>query len=304
MIIDFKSNADELVTTHLISDYRVFILIVIWIVLQSLSTACRADDKRGTTISAGEPDADGVVLHQVHSDLEASSTDIRVLMPNLATTDERFPVVYLLPVEAHRELRYGDGLTEILQQKLNVKHRAIFVAPTFANLPWYADHPTDSTVQQETYFLRVVVPFIDQHYPSIAKPEGRLLLGFSKSGWGAWSLLLRHPETFGRAAAWDAPMMMSEMKFGSAPIFGTLENLQNYRIPILLQAHQSELIDKPPRLILTGIGNFHSEHEQIHTLLNELDIPHIDPEQQKRHHHWHSGWVTESLELLLTKPEM
>ena len=40
-----------------------------------------------------------------------------------------------------------------------LKHKAIFVAPTFSHLPWYADHPSDASIRQETYFLKVVVPF-------------------------------------------------------------------------------------------------------------------------------------------------
>ena len=41
----------------------------------------------------------------------------------------------------------------------------MFVAPTFSHLPWYADHPTKPEIRQETYFLKVVVPFIDKTYP-------------------------------------------------------------------------------------------------------------------------------------------
>ena len=72
-------------------------------------------------------------------------------------------------------------------------------------------------------------------------PAGRLLLGFSKSGWGAFSLLLRHPDVFGRAAAWDAPLMMNKPgPYGSGDIFGTPENFARYQIrPSEFDAWQS-----------------------------------------------------------------
>ena len=35
------------------------------------------------------------------------------------------------------------------------------------------------------------------------------MLGFSKSGWGACTLLLRNKELFGYAAAWDVPFMLN-----------------------------------------------------------------------------------------------
>jgi hypothetical protein len=59
---------------------------------------------------------------------------------------------------------------------------------------------------------------------------GLLLLGFSKSGWGAlFSLLLRHPDVFGKAAAWDAPLVMdSPGRHGNGDIFGTPENFEKY----------------------------------------------------------------------------
>src|SRR5205085_10113631 len=132
----------------------------------------------------------------------------------------------------------------------------IFVSPTFSQLPWYADHSTEPLVRQESYFLKVVVPFIERTYPVDAEPKGRLLLGFSKSGWGAWSLLLRHPDIFGRAAAWDAPLMMDRLgKYGTTAIFGSQENFEQHQITRLLRA-KAESLDATKRLILTGYGNF------------------------------------------------
>ena len=72
--------------------------------------------------------------------------------------------------------------------------RAVFVAPTFSHLPWYADHPTKTEIRQEAYFLEGGGAVHRQDYPVRAEAEGRLLLGFSKSGWGAWSLAAAAPE--------------------------------------------------------------------------------------------------------------
>ena len=109
----------------------------------------------------------------------------------------------------------------------------IFVFPTFSDLPWYADHPTNPAIRQEMYFMKVVVPFVEASYPA---SDERLLLGFSKSGWGAWALLLRHPDVFRRAAAWDAPLMMEQVgKYGTSGIFGTQKNFEQYRPADLLR---------------------------------------------------------------------
>lgn len=249
-------------------------------------------------ISAAKKGEHGFLIHEVESPYQSGKTQIRLLLPDELKPKQRYPVTYVLPVEAKSENRYGDGLLEVKKLDLQTKHSTIFVAPTFSHLPWYADHPTDGAIRQESYFLQVVVPFIEKTYPTQTRAEGRLLLGFSKSGWGAWTLLLRHPDVFGRAAAWDAPMMMDRQgKYGNAGIFGTQENFERYRITDLLRASTDSLRGEK-RLILTGYGNFRKEHEQVHWLLDELKIPHEYRDGPQRKHDWHSGWVGEAVELL------
>lgn len=255
----------------------------------------------------GEPDTsispatnDGrFLVHKLKSPYQAGQTEIRVLLPNQMQEGKQYPVIYVLPVEPGGKSRYGDGLLEVKQQDLHNKHQVVFVAPTFSDWPWYADHPTKSEIRQESDLLNAVIPFIEQTYPASKKLKDRLLLGFSKSGWGAWALLLRHPEKFGRAAAWDAPLMMTEIgKYGSGPIFGTQENFKKYRVSDLLRQNAKNLRDNK-RLILTGYGNFRGHHEEAHALMRELKIPLEYRDGPKRKHDWHSGWVSEAVELLI-----
>jgi S-formylglutathione hydrolase FrmB len=265
--------------------------------LALLSAVVAADD--APVISPAARNDDNVLVHAVRSTYQQGTTEIKVLLPDPLKPEHKYPVIYVLPVEANDESRYGNGLAEIKQHNLHNRHDAIFVAPTFSHLPWYADHPTDPIIRQESYFVDVVVPFIDKTYPVQATADGRLLLGFSKSGWGAWCLLLRHPDYFARAAAWDAPLMMAERgKYGSALIFGTSENFDKYRLTDLLRVN-SQRLSNSNRLILTGYGNFRADHVQMHALLTELNISHQYRDGPKRKHDWHSGWVPEAVELLL-----
>lgn len=244
-------------------------------------------------------DEHGILVHSATSPFQEGVTKIKVLLPDALKASQRFPAIYVLPVEARDAARYGEGLAEVKKRDLHNKHQAIFVAPTFSHLPWYADHPTDPKVRQETYFLQVVVPFVEKSYPVDSTPGGRLLLGFSKSGWGAYSLLLRHPDVFGRAVAWDAPLMMDQPgRYGSMPIFGTSDNFEKYRITNLLRA-KAESLGSSQRLLLIGYGNFRREHEQLHSLMNELNIPHAYRDGPQRQHDWHSGWVEEAVTMLL-----
>jgi hypothetical protein len=267
------------------------------LVAQLAVPTVRADEP--VTVSEAKADDDGFLVHEVRSPYQAGTTRIRVLRPDTLEKGKTYTVVYLLPVEAGGESRYGDGLKEVKKLGLHNRHGAVFVAPTFSDLPWYADHPTRPAVRQESYFLNVVVPFIDRTYPVRSAADGRLLLGFSKSGWGAWSLLLRHPDRFGRAAAWDAPLMMDQPgKYGSGDVFGTADNFEGYRVGKLL-ADKADKLGTGKRLILLGYGNFRAEHERAHALMDRLGVSHEYRDGPARRHDWHSGWVEEAVGLLL-----
>jgi S-formylglutathione hydrolase FrmB len=258
---------------------------------------------QSVTVSEAKRTDNGFLIHEVRSPFQARKTEIRVLLPDKLEKGKRYPVIYVLPVEAGRGNHYGDGLLEVKRLDLHNKFQAIFVAPTFSQLPWYADHPTKADIRQETYFLQVVVPFIDKTYPVQAGAGGRLLLGFSKSGWGAFSLLLRHPEVFGKAAAWDAPLMMDRPgRYGSGDIFGTPENFEKYQITRLLK-ERAGTFPKEMRVILLGYGNFRDQHHKAHALMTALKIAHEYRDGPARKHDWHSGWVFEALGLLLAAPK-
>jgi len=241
---------------------------------------------------------DGSLVHTVESPYQQGKTNVRVLLPARVDASKRHRVVYVLPVEAGDGRRFGDGLAEIKKLALHDKHGLIFVAPTFSALPWYADHPTDKGIRQESHLLKVVLPFVEENYPALAKCEGRLLLGFSKSGWGAWSLLLRHPKLFGKAVAWDAPLTKTRPNaYGMKPIFATQENFAKYQITTLL-GHSGRSLGPRPRLALLGYGNFRKHHEATHRQMLDLKIPHAYADGPKRRHHWAGGWLAEAVAFL------
>ncbi|HEX4611769.1 MAG TPA: alpha/beta hydrolase-fold protein [Urbifossiella sp.] len=250
-------------------------------------------------VGAGKRAADGIITHEVKSPYQSGPTLVRVLPPDDIEKGRPCPVVYVLPVEVGTESRYGDALAEVRRLGLHNRLKAAFVAPTFSALPWYADHPTRPELRQEAHLLAVVVPFVQRTYPVRADADGRLLLGFSKSGWGAYSLLLRNPDVFGRAAAWDAPLMMDAPgRYGSGDAFGTPENFRRHELTRLVEQRAAVLRERN-RLVLTGYGNFRDDHQRFHALLEKLNVPHDYRDGPQVKHDWQAGWVEEATRLLL-----
>jgi len=246
-------------------------------------------------------DASGIRRIQVKSGYQPGDTLVRIVAPKEAMAAESLRILFVLPVEAKEETKYGDGLQEVLKSELHTKHKLIVVAPSFAQLPWYADHPSDPLIRHESYFIKCVLPLVDQLYP--AEKHERLLLGFSKSGWGAFSLILRHPDLFKAAAAWDALLMKEKPdQFGMIGIFGTQENFEAYRVSTLLKDH-AEPFQKTKHLWLGGYENFREHTQDVHALMEQLKIQHDFADGPKRKHIWGSGWLEEAVNLLAAARE-
>jgi putative esterase len=263
-----------------------------------LLAACLLVQESAVEVTVAEPvtDADGVIRHRVTSTAQSKPVDVRILAPaKLPPGDER-RFLFVLPVEPEGSSRWGDGLAEVRRLGLHEKYGLVVVAPGFAQLPWYADHPTESKRRDESHLLKAVIPLVDRLYPS--KKPCRLLLGFSKSGWGAFNLILRHPDLFRAAAAWDAPLMKEKPdQFEMGPAFATQENFERHQVTRLLR-EKAETFRAAKRLAHFGYGSFRDHHQRAQALLEELKIPVDYQDGPARKHAWESGWVADAVAAL------
>jgi hypothetical protein len=249
-------------------------------------------------ISSAIRQPDGTLSHTVASPYQGGETKIHVLLPDEKSSGADASVMYVLPVEAHDGEKCGDPLAAMRKHDLHNRHRLICVKPTFSHAPWYADHPSDPGIRQESHFLKVVVPFIDEAYFEACESPHRLLLGFSKSGWGAFSLLLRHPGTFARAAAFDAPLAwQSPNRYGMAEVFETQSNFDQYCVSEMLERSAGNLGGEP-RLALYGFSEFRGHHQFLHYRLLHFGIPHEYTDGPRRDHRWDSGWLPDAVDFL------
>lgn len=254
-------------------------------------------------------DETSVRTHQLKSPYQEKETSLRILLPDDFKKGGHYRVLFVLPVHEDGEHKHGDGLLEMQKANVHNRHQLICVGPAFTSKPWYADHDQNPGKMDESHLLKTVIPFIEKNYPVRTDQKGRLLIGFSKSGWGALTLLLRHPEVFHKAAGWDIGIRVDtgphDEKFIQGDKiqenFGSNENFERYRISTLLKTRGKDLGIEEVRLFY-----FSNDNEvrapgaaQIHQLMVEERIPHRYVMEPLREHHWASGWVPEALDFLL-----
>ncbi|HRJ72152.1 MAG TPA: alpha/beta hydrolase-fold protein [Terrimicrobiaceae bacterium] len=247
--------------------------------------------------------ADELKIHSVESPYQPGSQEIRVLLPDNDDPSRKFPVVYVLAVGQGR----GSALRIFREADLHNRYGVILAESSFADTPWYGDHPSDPLIRQESYVRDFLVPFVEKNYSTLQSPDGRLLFGFSKSGWGALSLIFRNPDFFGYAASWDAPYFFRDFHYGMDKVFGTLEHLDRYRPDLLaVQARshfqsRNRLViggeDKWGFLIPTPSGGSHTV--EMHALLLKEGIPHTYRDDLKTKHTWSADWVVPMFEELM-----
>lgn len=259
-------------------------------------------------LSAVEKDENGFLLHRIESPYQAKETSLRVLMPDKVDPAKQYRVLYVLPVHEDGLLRHGDGLVEVKKHNYHNEHQLICVAPAFSTKPWFADNDLNPQKQDESHFLKTVIPFVADHYPVQNTAEGRLLIGFSKSGWGAIALLLRNPELFHKAVGWDigirvdtGPIEEDDRAERIAREWGTIENFEANRISNLVKTRGKDLGDETRLFYYSTEGRRAIGGVEIHRLLVEHEIPHRYVMEPQRKHAWDTGWIPEAVEFLVGK---
>lgn len=240
--------------------------------------------------------------YTVKSDRQMTETIIRVLEPDDLSSISPRRVLFAMPSVPELSHRSGDGLDQILAHDLHNRYGFVAIAPTFSDWPWMTDLPDRQMFQQVLYFMEDIVGFADQLYPDAE----RVLLGYSKGGSAAIQLLLRYPEVFRAAAAFDSPVMKELPDQWEMPYFWpNSEHFRDFAIPHLLRT-RGKLLGDRPRIGLFGYGNFGKNAPEwtydhltaAHQLLNKLEIPHHYDNATHRAHRWDSGWLPDAVAAL------
>jgi hypothetical protein len=257
-------------------------------------------------VAFSQENSNEIKSYRVASSFQSDSTTVRVLTPSNMDPNKEYKVLYVLPVIENDNRRFGDGLLEMQKYNYHNTHQLICVAPEFTAMPWFADHSNNQDKQDESHLLKTVIPYIDGILPTLKSKDGRLLIGFSKSGWGTFTLLLRNPEIFEKAVGWDIGIRVDTGDLEAAKLeekimrdFGTKENFENYRISNLLREKGRQLGTEERLFYYNTEGKRGPGGAKTHQLMVELEIPHRYLYEPKRKHRWDSGWIPEAIKFLM-----
>ena len=150
-------------------------------------------------------DANGAQVYDITNAVGSEPIAVRVLTPQHPSTDYPHSFLYALPVEGGvDQSTYGSGLDELANLDVEDQYNATIIEPIFPMDSWYADNPNDPTINYETFVADILPQWVDSNF-STTGTEQNLLVGFSKSGYGALDLELKHPSVFSAVAAFDFP---------------------------------------------------------------------------------------------------
>jgi S-formylglutathione hydrolase FrmB len=130
---------------------------------------------------------------------------VRILLPTDydASGKTRYPVLYLLHGSIDDYKSWTDkGDAEAITRGVPL----IVVMPDagqFGNYTNWYNGGAFGPPEWETYHVGQLIPWIDAHYPTLAKRKGRAVAGLSMGGGGAMSYAARHPDLFVSAASFS-----------------------------------------------------------------------------------------------------
>lgn len=244
------------------------------IITLSMATICLAEEGAMTNRSTR--------VHTVNSEHQEGEQELFVMLPDNFASNKTYRVLYVLPVGPGRvkdgPMYWGNEKELVAKMDTAKKYDIIVCRPSFAADPWFSDP------KQIAYLKDVVVPTMEKLYPTLGTPEGRLLMGFSKSGSGSFKIILEHSDFFGYAASWDGNMY--------------LDHLQNIisRTPEKLAPFK-----KKNRLVLCGGEKNYWQKNVVgyHALLTQAGVLHHYDDTQAVGHGWNPKWMEPTIEVLM-----
>jgi len=208
--------------------------------------------------------------------------------------------ILLMPAGEASNPDLGDGFSAAMEWLQQSSASVEIAYPDFAKAPgWYVDRPEIGR-SPEAAILSLARFWQNAH------PLPLYLMGFSKSGYAAVSLLARHRDErlFSGAMAWDAPLMLQEISSNSMlESYGSPDNFNACRVDRRIRDLGAAVADDRARLVLDGFNAWGRQMQEYHRLLVEAGVAHHYGETRRNWHRWDVSWMSDCLDrMFLPEP--
>ena len=232
------------------------------------------------------------------ADLSASARVLEVIRPTSWSASGSYPTLHALPAlgksieNAALDFTSGDYANT---------YNCVIVMPRFdepgGKIPWYG-MKNDNTDNQHGFVADVMTAFSEEFLAGASGKENHLLLGYSKSANGAYSLILRNPTKFGYACGWDGPWVLDwdteAVSFGLDTAFGTEAQFDLYDPYQILAANVASVNDKK-RLVLLGYETFQQDQVDMKALLDANSVLYTYDATDTGDHSFGGGWLDDAV---------
>jgi len=173
----------------------------------------------------------------------------------------------------------GDNTYGVVPEKIASCPKALIHTIQYPNLVWYNERVRAEAIAQIRAFK--VSPII--------------LVGFSKSGLGAWNIMRTIPDLISGTIIFDSPVARETLPpWGTGPFYEDDSSWQN-DLPIRTIEEFQASMPETHQLILISGPSFHDEMCQLSDELSKSGSVHSFLPRPHLKHHWNSGWIEEGL---------
>jgi len=126
-----------------------------------------------------------------------------------------------------------------------------------------------------------------------------ILVGFSKSGLGAWNIARTIPDRISATIIFDAPVARHELPpWGTAPFYDSDESWHK-DVPVRTVEEFEAAVPRTHKLVLISGEGFHKEMCLLAGALSKTTVSYVFLPRPHLRHHWQSGWIEDGLNALL-----
>jgi hypothetical protein len=237
----------------------------------------------------------GVILNnKINSSYQEGTTNILTITSNILESDS-LNLIFILPVEKQKlEYQFGSGIKEVkdLIDANLINNNVVFIQPEFIRIPWYGNHPTDTTIWQERYLVNIINA-VSSIYKSFSL--NIYLLGFSKSGWGSVSILLNYPDLIDGIFIWDSPLSTKfNLNWGMEQVFGNEIYFETHYL-LETRIFKTPSILKNKLIVIGGYDLFKKETQSFLKIMDSCKINYYYDQNLVFQHKWNKDWIYELL---------